>query len=139
MRNTVYARLYDRLAELIPHLDTAQAGAAFCALSRSRDELTVFCHVLDADQGMLLVELAMDRNQGGAVLPAPWMKLRVDTASRLAEVLEVENAQGYQVIYTGGQAAHPQRAQINLFALNWLQAMLSTSSAFLPVDMPVAA
>lgn len=35
MRTTVYARLFDRLADLIPSLQSARAGAVFCALRES--------------------------------------------------------------------------------------------------------
>ena len=39
MRTTVYARLFDRLADLIPNLQSARAGAVFCAPPRIPDDM----------------------------------------------------------------------------------------------------
>lgn len=139
MRNTVYARLFDRLADLIPSLATAPTGAVFCAAPRVPDDMALYCHVAEAKGNMRLIELANDRTTGDSVLPAPWLKLRVDVSTCLAEVLEMEDAHGYQAIYGGSNAANPRRAQINLFALNWLQVMVNFELAFRPADLPVAA
>lgn len=67
---------------------------------------------------MRLIELADDDNKKGTVMPAPWLNLRVDMVNKLAEVLEMEDTFGYQVIYTGGNAVNPSRAQSNMFAMN---------------------
>lgn len=139
MRNTVYARLFDRLADLIPSLGAARAGAVFCAAPRIEGDMAVFCHIAEVDGDMRLVELADDHKRGGTVMPAPWLKLRVDMAGRLAEVLEMEDVHGYEVVYTGGKTVNPRRAQINLFALNWLQVMVNFQVAFRPADVLVAA
>ena len=88
---------------------------------------------------MRLIELADDNIKSGTVMPAPWLKLRVDLASKLAEVLEMEDAFGYQVIYAGGKAVNPRRPQINLYAMNWLQVMVNFELCFQPADVPVAA
>lgn len=45
MRTTVYARLFDRLADLIPSLQSARAGAVFCAPPRIPDDMAVYCHL----------------------------------------------------------------------------------------------
>ena len=86
MRNTVYARLFDRLADLIPSLHSAPAGAVFCAPPRIPDDMAVYCHIADADGDMRLIELADDNIKSGTVMPAPWLRLRVDLANKLAEV-----------------------------------------------------
>lgn len=104
MRTTVYSRLFDRLADLIPTLRTAKAGAVFCAPPRNANDMAVYCHVAEVDGDMRLIELADDNITGGTVMPAPWLKLRVDMANKLAEVLEMEDTFGYQVIYTGGES-----------------------------------
>ncbi|WP_231113363.1 hypothetical protein [Pandoraea pnomenusa] len=111
MRTTVYARLFDRLADLIPSLQSARAGAVFCAPPRIPDDMAVYCHIAAAEGDMRLIELADDNQKKGTVMPAPWLKLRVDMANRLAEVLEMEDTFGYQVIYTGGSAVNPRRAK----------------------------
>lgn len=140
MCNTVYARLFDRLADLIPSLQSARAGAVFCAPPRIPDELAVYCHIAAVEGDMRLIELADDNNQKkGTLMPAPWLKLRVDMANKLAEVLEMEGSFGYQVIYTGGGAVNPRRAQINLFAMNWLQVMVNFELCFQPADVSMAA
>lgn len=137
MCNTVYSRLFDRLADLIPKLQTA--SAVFYAPPRTKGDLSVYCHISEVDGNLRLIELADDCTEGEAVMPKPWLKLRVDMANRLAEVLELEDSTGYQVVYFGGKAVNPCRAQINLFAVNWLQVLVQFELAFRPVDMPVAA
>ncbi|QOT82351.1 MULTISPECIES: hypothetical protein [Burkholderiales] len=139
MRTTVYARLFDRLADLIPSLQSAHAGAVFCAPPRIPDDMAVYCHIAAVEGDMRLIELADDNQKKGAVMPAPWLKLRVDMANKLAEVLEMEDTFGYQVIYTGGSAVNPRRAQINMFAMNWLQVMVNFELCFQPADVSVAA
>lgn len=139
MRNTVYARLYDRLALLVPTLSTAPAGAVFCAPRRTEGRMPVYCHIADRDGDMRLVELADDRAQGGAFLPAPALRLRVDVAARLAEVLELEDTFGYQVIYVGARAVNPRRSQVNLFAANRLQTLVNFNLVFRPAGAPAAA
>lgn len=139
MRTTVYARLFDRLADLIPNLQTAPAGAVLCAPPRIPGDMAVYCHIAAVEGDMRLIELADDNNRKGAVMPAPWLKLRVDVANRLAEVLEMEDAFGYQVIYTGGNCVNPRRAQINMYAMNWLQVMVNFELCFQPADVSVAA
>ena len=88
---------------------------------------------------MRLIELADDNQKKGTVMHAPWLKLRVDMANKLAEVLEMEDTFGDQVIYTGGSAVNPRRAQINMFAMNWLQVMVNFELCFQPADVSVAA
>ena len=88
---------------------------------------------------MRLIELADDNQKKGTVMPAPWLKLRVDMANKLAEVLEMEDTFGYQVIYTGGSAVNPRRAQINMFAMNWQQVMVNFELCFQTADVSVAA
>lgn len=139
MRTTVYARLFDRLADLIPNLQTAPAGAVLCAPPRIPDDMAVYCHIAAVEGDMRLIELADDNNRKGAVMPAPWLKVRVDVANRLAEVLEMEDAFGYQVVYAGGNCVNPRRAQINMYAMNWLQVMVNFELCFQPADVSVAA
>ncbi|WP_459203470.1 hypothetical protein ACQVRV_00390 (plasmid) [Ralstonia pseudosolanacearum] len=139
MCQTVYARLFDRLADLIPSLQSAQVGAVFCAEPRVAGDMAVYCHVSQVQGDMRLIELADDRTKGDQVMPAPWLKLRVDLARRLAEVLEMEDVHGYEVIYVGDCDVNPRRSQINMFAMNWLQVMVSFELAFRSVDVPMAA
>ena len=58
MRTTVYARLFDRLADLIPSLQSARAGAVFCAPPRIPDDMAVYCHIAAVEGDMRLIELA---------------------------------------------------------------------------------
>ncbi len=71
MRTTVYARLFDRLADLIPSLQSARAGAVFCAPPRIPDDMAVYCHIAAAEGDMRLIELADDNQKKGTVMPAP--------------------------------------------------------------------
>jgi hypothetical protein len=140
MQNTVFARLFGGLDTLIPNLQDARAGAVFYAPPRGKNEHAMFCSVSQVDGDMRLIELADDRVQrDGEIVPAPWLKLRVDMSNKIAEVLEMEYGNGYEAVYTGGKTVNPQRALINLFAVNWLQAMVNFELAFLSTDMPVAA
>lgn len=139
MCTTVYARLFERLADLIPNLQTAAAGAVFCAPPRIVGDMAVYCHIAEVEGDMRLIELADDNKKGITVVPAPWLKLRVDMANRLAEVLEMEDTFGYQVIYIGVNSVNPRRAQINMFAMNWLQIMVNFELCFQPADMSVSA
>lgn len=139
MRVTVYDRLFDRLTDLVPMLADAPAGAVFCAPARVEGAAAVYCHVLEREGDMCLIELADDRADGAAVMPSPWIMLRVDLARRLAEVLEVEDAFGYQVIYTRAHVVNPRRAQLNLHAVNWMQTLLNFNLVFRPAGAPVAA
>lgn len=139
MRATVYARLFERLTDLIPNMKNAQVGAVFYAPPRIAGDMAVYCHVAAVEGDMRLIELVDDNLKKGAVMQAPWLKLRVDVASNLAEVLEVEDAYGYQVVYTGDYTVNPRRAQINMFAMNWLQAMVNFELFFQPADVSVAA
>jgi len=140
MRTTVYARLFDRLADLIPNLQTMHAGMVLCAPPRIPGDMAVYCHIAAVEGDMRLVELADDNTRkGSTVMPTPWLKLRVDMANGLAEVLEMENAFGFQSVYAAGGAVNPRRAQINVFAMNWLQVMVNFELCFQPADVSVAA
>lgn len=139
MRTTVYARLFDRLADLIPSLQSTHAGAVFCAPPRIPDDMAVYCHIAAAEGDMRMIELVDDNQKKGAAMPASWLKLRVDMANKLAEVLEMEDIFGYQMIYTADSVVNPRRAQINMFAMNWLQVMVNFELCFQPADVLVAA
>ncbi|KVV25104.1 hypothetical protein WK78_03165 [Burkholderia cepacia] len=139
MRNTVYGRMFDRLAYLIPSFQTVRSGAVFYAAPRHADDMAVYCCVTALEGDGLMIELADDRTKDGKDIPAPWLKLRVSFAEHAAEVLELEDVHGYQVIYHGDHVVNPKRAQLNVFAVNWLQTLINFEVAFRPVDVPVIA
>lgn len=139
MRNTVYGRMFDRLADLIPSLHSTPVGAVFYAPPRLPDDMAVYCSVSAINGDKLLIELAEDRSKDGKVMPARWLKLRASVAEGIAEVLEIEDVHGYQVVYHGHHVINPRRAQINLFAVNWLQTMVNFEVAFRPIEVQVAA
>ena len=87
MRTTVYPSLFERLADLIPSLQSARAGAVFCAPPRIPDDMAVSCQIAVAEGDTRLIEPADDNQKKGTVMPAPWLKLCVDMAKKLAEVL----------------------------------------------------
>lgn len=136
MRTTVYARLFDRLVDLIPSLRSVPAGAVLCAPPRIPGDMAVYCHVAAVEGDMRLIELADDNVKRGEAMPVPWLKLRVDLANRMAEVLEMEDAFGYQVVYVGDRAVNPRRSQINLYITNWLQVMVNFELCFESADAP---
>lgn len=137
MRTTFYDRLYDRLTDLIPDVEKARAGTAFYAAPPKPDDMAVFCQILDVQGPLRLIQIAKDKNNA-AGQPVPWFTLRVDTANRLAEVLEMENEQGYSAAYARSQAS-PRRYRLNLLAVNWLQFMIGFELRFQSVDALVAA
>jgi uncharacterized protein YqiB (DUF1249 family) len=138
-KNTVYTRMFERLNDLIPGFQSISAGAVFSAQPRIEGEVTIFCHVTEAEGNMLLIELSGDRTNKTPELISPWLKVRVDITKRLAEVLEMEDAFSYQVVYVGAQAVNSRRDQINLFAMNWLQVMKRFDQVSRPVDDLLAA
>ncbi len=134
MRTSVYARLYERLTDLIPELQSASTGLVLCATPRIPGDITVYCNIAAAEGQMRLIELADDTQNKVGVMPAPGLKLRVDLANKLAEVLEMEDVFGHQVIYSGGDV-NPRRPQINMLALNWLQVMVNFELSFQPTNV----
>jgi uncharacterized protein YqiB (DUF1249 family) len=139
MRHTVYARLFERLADLIPGLQSARAGTVYFAPPSTLRDMAVYCHIAAVEGDMRLIELADDSEKKGAAMPAPWLSLRMDMSTKLAEVLEVEDSFGYQVIYAAGSEVNPRRAQINMHAMNWLQVLVNYELCFQPADVSVAA
>ena len=118
MPATIYEKLFSRLADLIA-FENAPEGSVFCATPRLVGDLAVYCHVSAAEGSMRIIEMADDNPKTGA-LPRPWLKIRVDVSNHIAEVLEVEDAFGYQIVYSAPMQINPRRPQINMFALNWL-------------------
>ncbi len=138
-KNTVYTRLFSRLNALIPGFRNINAGAVFSAQPRIDGEMTVFCYVTEEEGNMFLIELAGDRAIQSPELTSPWLKLRVDMTRQLAEVLEMEDAFSYQVVYVGAQAINSRRDHINLFAMNWLQVMKTFDQVSIRADDLLAA
>lgn len=118
MTSTIFSKLYRRLAELLP-IETAAEGFVFCAKPRHPEDLAVYCQVTSVNEHGMVIDLADDNAKCGA-MPRPWVRFRVDVAQQIAEVLELEDSFGYQVVYTGNMQINPRRAQMNLYTINWL-------------------
>jgi hypothetical protein len=140
MRNTVYSRMFERLADLIPSAFTTGSAAVFYAPPRIKNDYSTICQVQKVEGGLFLVEMANDTLENGIETPAPWIKLRVDVQSRVAEVIEMQDPHGgYQVAYMDSNIVHPRRSAINLFAVNWLQIMIGLEVSFQAIDSTVSA
>lgn len=135
MSNTVYARLYDRLSDLIPGLATAPEGGTFYAPPHLSGDMAIFCQVSAIEGRIRTIELADDHVIDGQPMPAPWITLRVDTVGQVAEVIALQDSFRYEVVYAGGNVVNPRKAQINLFAVNWLQVMLNLQVAFQAAEL----
>lgn len=136
---TVYHRLFERLADLIPAIDTLATDAVFCATPRRQGDCATYCHALHVDGDMCLIEVADDHLNGTVLESSMRVEMRVDLQNKIAEVLSVETPYGYELIYTGTPIVNPHRAQINLYIVNWLQVMLNFDLVFEPVNQMVAA
>lgn len=130
---TIYARIYERLADLIPNLTTVKEGETFFAASRNPDDMAVYCNVSKVDAEIIELELANDLEINGEDLPAPWMVFRIDMRAQTAELLVVQDEWRYEVVYSESNLTNPRRAPMNLYAVNWLTIMLHIQSAFQPV------
>ena len=139
MQTTIAARLFDRLADLIPSFATSGEGAVYYAPPRLEGDIASYCTVSKAcGNGVFVLELSHDIVVKGVDEPAPWMEIRVDLNSRQAELLTVQDEWRYEVVYSESGAPNPKRTQLNLYAVNWLSMMLHHGGAFRPVDVPVA-
>lgn len=132
MRNTVYARLFDRLFDLVPRLQSAPLGAVFVAPERTPGDVVFYCRLVQVEGEMRLVELFGKNTKHPSSAPLPWFRLRVDVANRLAEVLEMGDETGYRMPYAN---ARLRRAQTNLYAVNWLQVMVNFELCFQHADV----
>lgn len=138
MQGTVYKRLFERLADLIPHLTTPREGASFYAPPRVEGDIASYCTVSRVQGSIFELEIAQDTVVEGREQPAPWMVFRVDAAGGTAELLAVEDLWRYEVVYSDDGAPNPRRSQMNLFAINNLTAMLNLGGVFRLVDAVVS-
>lgn len=133
---TIYARLYERLADLIPNLDSVTEGSTFYAAPRVEDDMSIYCAVSKVAKTVIELELAHDQVVNGEEQPAPWMVFRVDMVNKTAELLAVQDEWRYEVVYSDTDRPNPRRVPMNLFAVNWLTIMLHLHSVFQPVASP---
>lgn len=135
MQGTLYKRLFDRLADLIPGLTQPTEGASFHAPPRIKGDLASYCAVSNVLGRVCEVGIAQDTLVNGQALPAPWMVFRVDSEAGVAELLALEDPWRYEVAYAANSAPNPRRSQMNLLAVNNLTAMLNLVGAFRAVDV----
>lgn len=135
---TIYARLFERLDDLIPNLATVREGDTFYAPPKIDGDMAMFCSVSKADSPVIELELAHDEVVNGEEQPAPWMVFRVDMQNKTAELLAVQDEWRYEVVYSETDRPNPRRSPMNLFAVNWLTIMLNLHSVFQPVATPVS-
>jgi len=138
MQNTLYARLYERLSDLIPSLALLAEGATFYAPSRVPGDMAMYCSVSKVYGAIIEIELAHDQVVNGEDQPAPWMVFRVDTVSQTAELLAVQDEWRYEVVYSDTDRPNPRRVPMNLFAVNWLTIMSSLYVVFQPIEVLAA-
>lgn len=130
---TIYARIYERLTDLIPNLAAVKEGDTFFAASRNPDDMAVYCSVSKVDGEIIELEIANDLVVDGEDQPAPWMVFRVDMLAQAAELLVVQDEWRYEVIYSESNLTNPRRAPMNMYAVNWLTIILHIQSGFQPV------
>ena len=139
MSTTLQARLFERLADLIPDLTAVREGSTFYAPPRLEGDIASYCTVAARRGAVVELELAHDIMKGDEGVPAPCLTLRVDVSARTAEVLAVQDDWKYEVVYSDSGAPNPKRSAMNLYAVNWLAMMINLGGAFRAVDLPVAA
>lgn len=139
MPTTLQARLFERLADLIPNLTEVREGSTFYAPPRLEGDIASYCTVARKRGDVVELELAHDVMKGSEGIPAPCLSLRVDMASRTAEVLAVQDDWRYEVVYSDSGVPNPKRSALNLYAVNWLAMMINLGGVFRAVDLPVAA
>ena len=132
----LFDRLYQRLADLVPNLDNVTVGSTFFAPPRIAGDMSIYCSVSGAQDGVIELEMAHDQVVDGVEQPAPWMVFRVDTVNKQAELLAVQDSWRYEVVYSEDNRANPRRIPMNLFAVNWLTIMLNLHSVFQPIAAP---
>ena len=98
MHTTLQARLFERLADLIPGLEGASEGCTFFAPPRSTGDIASYCGVSAREGHVLELELAHDELVGAEAVPAPCLTFRVDVDAKLADVLVVHDEQRYEVV-----------------------------------------
>lgn len=139
MQTTVFGRLYEKVADLLPSIATAPVGTTFYATPQRKNDLAVCCHVVAVEGDMRVIELAQDSICGTDPVPSPAMTLRVDTAQHLAELMVVQDKERFEVVYAGGHTFNPRRTQLNLYSLNWMRALRNMGAVFHAVEPAVIA
>lgn len=134
MCSTIYQRLYGQLLDLVPGLREPAEGASYCAASVAPGDIALFCDVANVQGRTFDVAIAHDAMIAGQAQPAPWMCLRVDHGQRTAELIALEDRWSYETISAAGAAANPRRAQLNIFALHNVTAMIRNCGAFQPAS-----
>ena len=132
---SVFARLFQRLSDLIPHIDSVKVGDAFYAPPRVVGDMAVYCTVSAADDGHLTLEMSHDHLVDNDLQAAPWMAFDVDLENKTAELLALLDARSYIQSAEDGRVKH-RRAQVNIFALNGLTVMLKIHSVFRAAPSP---
>lgn len=133
MPSTLYRRLYYRLCDLIPDLAHPVEGAAFCAPPRVDGDLTLYCAISNVSGALCDVEIAQGALLNECGQPVQCMVFRVDVQAGFAELLTLEDQWRYEAAYSEGNTPNPRRAQMNVFAVNSLTAMLNLGGAFRPL------
>lgn len=134
MQGTVYHRLFNRLADLVPDLFHPIDGAAYYTPPRLEGDFALHCAVSKIHGSVFEVEIAQDETVQGGIQPAPWLAFRVKIDDKTAELLVMHDQWRYEAVMSEGNQPNPQRAQMNVFAVNCLTSIINLGGVFHPVD-----
>lgn len=130
--NTVYARMYRHLEDLLPGLASHPEGASFYALPRIKGDWSLYCSVIRKTTDVMEVEIAHDQLIHGLASAAPWMIFGIDHLNRTAELLTFHDERSYEVMRPAA-APTAKRSNLNIFAVNWLHVLADMAFIFKPV------
>lgn len=133
--SSIYHRLFVRLSELVPNFDAATVGAVYYAPPRLAGDLAVTCSVSATGGGRMVLELVHDQMVNGQEAVAPWLIFSVDLAAHSAELIAAQDERNYTVASPGNPPTDSRRVSMNVYAHNWLAAMLNLHSVFRPIQV----
>jgi hypothetical protein len=139
MSQSVYASLFRNLMTLIPGLADPPCGAHFCVPYPHLPDVLLSACIIAREGDMCLLVLTESQLDFDTLQPASVIRLRIDLASQLAEILEYEDLRGLLVVYADTRTIHPRRIQINLAGNDWLQALIGFNLIFRLIAVPAAA
>lgn len=130
---TVYTRMFHHLADLVPNVAVYPEGASFYAPPRIVDDMSLFCSIVRQGHQVTEIEIAHDQVKEGTTEAAPWMVFRIDHAEGTANLLQFQEAYNYDAIHGHSDTCAPRGANLNVFAVNWLNVLVNMRFVFAPV------
>lgn len=133
MQLSIHTRLFQRLKDVIPNLETVSVGADFYAPPRMDGDLAMYCSVSKVSGAIVEIELINGHGVNLHEESGPWMVFRIDRAAQTAELLVLQDTWRYEVLYSDADRPNPRRAALSLYACNWLTLIANLYVSFTPV------